>query len=75
MSISPSPSLRQYADRYAICAGRNLPAKEFRYLRTVIVTAAVNRSFRYELCQLGQRNSSVCVEPIFEIGRPNVVYF
>ncbi len=26
-------------------AGRNLPDKEFRYLRTVIVTAAVYRGF------------------------------
>jgi hypothetical protein len=33
--------LRQRSDRYAIRAGRNLPDKEFRYLRTVIVTAAV----------------------------------
>ena len=32
-SISPSPSLRQRPDRYAIRAGRNLPDKEFRYLR------------------------------------------
>ena len=39
--ISPSPSLRQRPSRYAIRAGRNLPDKEFRYLRTVIVTAAV----------------------------------
>ncbi len=31
-------SLRQRGDRYAIRAGRNLPDKEFRYLRTVIVT-------------------------------------
>ena len=30
-------------DRYAIRAGQNLPDKEFRYLRTVIVTAAVYR--------------------------------
>ena len=29
-----------YVD-YAIRAGQNLPDKEFRYLRTVIVTAAV----------------------------------
>ncbi len=29
------PSLRQLSDRYAIRAGRNLPDKEFRYLRTV----------------------------------------
>src|SRR5580698_1095026 len=39
---SPSNSLRQSYDRYAIRAGRNLPDKEFRYLRTVIVTAAVH---------------------------------
>src|ERR1700721_1214346 len=38
---SPSRSPRQSFDRYAIRAGRNLPDKEFRYLRTVIVTAAV----------------------------------
>ena len=31
--------------RYTIRAGRNLPDKEFRYLRTVIVTAAVYRGF------------------------------
>ena len=40
-TISPDPSLRQRPSRYAIRAGRNLPDKEFRYLRTVIVTAAV----------------------------------
>jgi len=45
ISDSPSPSLRQCSDRYAIRAGRNLPDKEFRYLRTVIVTAAVYRGF------------------------------
>ena len=44
-TISPSPSLRQRPSRYAIRAGRNLPDKEFRYLRTVIVTAAVYRGF------------------------------
>ena len=42
-SLSRSP--RQRPDRYAIRAGRNLPDKEFRYLRTVIVTAAVYRGF------------------------------
>jgi hypothetical protein len=36
---------RQWGCRYAIRAGRNLPDKEFRYLRTVIVTAAVYRGF------------------------------
>ena len=44
-SISLSPWLRQCGSRYAIRAGRNLPDKEFRYLRTVIVTAAVYRGF------------------------------
>ena len=44
-SISPGPSLRQCPSRYTFRAGRNLPDKEFRYLRTVIVTAAVHRGF------------------------------
>jgi hypothetical protein len=48
-SISLSPWLRQRPSRYAIRAGRNLPDKEFRYLRTVIVTAAVYRGFGSEL--------------------------
>ena len=51
-SISPDPSLRQRPDRYAIRAGRNLPDKEFRYLRTVIVTAAVYRGFDSKLAPL-----------------------
>src|SRR5579883_3437735 len=42
-SISPSPLSRQCSSRYSFRAGRNLPDKEFRYLRTVIVTAAVHR--------------------------------
>jgi hypothetical protein len=44
-SISPGPLLRQRPNRYTIRAGRNLPDKEFRYLRTVIVTAAVYWGF------------------------------
>ncbi len=48
-TISPSSWLRQYSDRYTIRAGRNLPDKEFRYLRTVIVTAAVYWGFNSEL--------------------------
>ncbi|KAL8465116.1 hypothetical protein ACS0TY_034569 [Phlomoides rotata] len=45
MSISPSLSPRQCPDRYAFRAGWNLPDKEFRYLRTVIVTTAILRGF------------------------------
>src|SRR5215210_7888877 len=48
-AISPSTWSRQCPSRYAIRAGRNLPDKEFRYLRTVIVTAAVYRGFDQEL--------------------------
>ena len=44
-SISPSPLSRQRSSRYSFRAGRNLPDKEFRYLRTVRVTAAVHRGF------------------------------
>ena len=48
-TISPSSWSRQCPDRYTIRAGRNLPDKEFRYLRTVIVTAAVYRGFNSSL--------------------------
>ncbi len=48
-TISPSSWLRQCPDRCTIRAGRNLPDKEFRYLRTVIVTAAVYRGFGQQL--------------------------
>ena len=48
ISVSPGPSLRQCPIHYAFRAGRNLPDKEFRYLRTVIVTAAVHRGFNSE---------------------------
>ena len=51
-SISPGPPSRQRPDRSTFRAGRNLPDKEFRYLRTVIVTAAVYRGFGSELAPL-----------------------
>src|SRR5215211_280652 len=51
-SISPRPASRQRPDRDTFRAGRNLPDKEFRYLRTVIVTAAVYRGFDSGLAAL-----------------------
>ena len=48
-TISLGSRLRQCPDHYTIRAGRNLPDKEFRYLRTVIVTAAVYRGFNSSL--------------------------
>jgi hypothetical protein len=41
-TFSPSFSLRQFPSRYAFHAGRYLADKEFRYLRTVRVTAAIH---------------------------------
>ena len=55
---SPSPSWRQRSDRYAIRAGRNLPDKEFRYLRTVIVTAAIHQGFGSQLRLADHRSPS-----------------
>ena len=57
ISISPGPSLRQCPSRYTFRAGRNLPDKEFRYLRTVIVTAAVYWGFN-SLLRLAANTSS-----------------
>ena len=48
-TISLSSRLRQRPDHYTIRAVRNLPDKEFRYLRTVIVTAAVYWGFNSTL--------------------------
>ena len=50
--ISPSLLPRQRPNRYAFRAGQNLPDKEFRYLRTVIVTAAVHWGFDSMLAHL-----------------------
>ena len=51
-TISPGGLSRQRPDHYAFRAGQNLPDKEFRYLRTVIVTAAVHWGFNSELSPL-----------------------
>ena len=42
ISISPSLILRERQSRYAFPAGRNLPGKGLRYLRTIIVIAVVH---------------------------------
>ena len=48
-TISPGTLSRQLPNHYAFRAGQNLPDKEFRYLRTVIVTAAVHWGFGSKL--------------------------
>ena len=49
ISISPGNGSRQSLTHSTFRAGRNLPDKEFRYHRTVIVTAAVHRSLKSRL--------------------------
>jgi hypothetical protein len=68
---SLSLSLRQRPTRYAIHAGRNLPDKVLRYLRTVIVTAAVYRGFNSMLCPEGL--TSLIDLPA--LGRRQTLYF
>ena len=70
-TISPSLSLRQCPDRYTIRAGRNLPDKEFRYLRTVIVTAAIHQGLSSKLrsCELTSPLD------LLALGRHHTIYF
>ena len=68
---SLSLSLRQRPNRYAIHAGRNLPDKGLRYLRTVIVTAAVYWGFTSKL------RSEELTSPfnLPALGRRQTIYF
>src|SRR5258707_8661311 len=70
-TISPSSWLRQRPDRYTIRAGRNLPDKEFRYLRTVIVTAAVYWGFSSTRCPCELTSPLNLPAP----GRGQAIYF
>lgn len=68
---SPSLSLRQRPDRYTIRAGRNLPDKEFRYLRTVIVTAAIHQGLNSMLRPEGLTSPF----DLLALGRHHTIYF
>ena len=70
-TISPDLLSRQRSDRYTIRAGRNLPDKEFRYLRTVIVTAAVYWGFISKLRPRGLTSPFNLPAP----GRCQTLYF
>src|SRR5574344_2251478 len=70
-TISLSSRLRQCPDHYTLRAGRNLPDKEFRYLRTVIVTAAVYRGFNLSRPPCGLSSPLNLPAP----GRCQAVYF
>ena len=58
IKISPSLWLRQYPNHYAFRAGQNLPDKEFRYLWTIIVIAAVHWGFKSMLRIIDLRHSN-----------------
>ena len=73
LAISPSPPLRQLSNHSAIHAGRNLPDKGFRYLRTVRVTAAVHRGFGSTLPLDKSRFTSLVNLPA--LGRRQPLYF
>ena len=44
--------MRQLSSRYAIRALRNLPEKELRYLRTIIVIADIDEGFGHSAVQI-----------------------
>ena len=79
-AISPSPPLRQCPSRYAVHARHQLGDKEFRYLRTLIVRAAIHQSFGRELFRLAANNplpqlsgiehASVCIRWLAPLHRP-----
>jgi hypothetical protein len=56
ISFSPSSLLRQLPTRYVIRAGRLLSAEELRYLRTVMVTAAIDQYLSQKLVPEGSHS-------------------
>ena len=70
-TISPGTLLRQLSNHYTFRAGQNLPDKEFRYLRTVIVTAAVHWGFSSKLLPNGITLSL----NLPALGRRQLLYF
>ena len=70
-TISPGTLLRQRPNHYAFRAGQNLPDKEFRYLRTVIVTAAVHWGFGSKLL----RDRMTLPLDLPALGRRQLLYF
>ena len=72
-TISPSTLSRQLPNHYAFRAGQNLPDKEFRYLRTVIVTAAVHWGFGALVLSFGLLLTLSLNLPA--LGRRQLLYF
>ena len=70
-TISPGTLSRQCPNHYAFRAGQNLPDKEFRYLRTVIVTAAVHWGFGSKLLDY----SITLPLNLPALGRRQLLYF
>ena len=75
IKISPSLWSRQLPDHYTFRAGQNLPDKEFRYLRTVIVTAAVHWGFISKLRQNRLTSWLTNQLNLPALGRRQLLYF
>ena len=77
-TISPRLLLRQCPNHYSFRAGQNLPDKEFRYLRTVIVTAAVHWGLSSDLritpkpspCPSSTGQASAPILPLSSLQKP-----
>jgi hypothetical protein len=72
-AISPGLSSRQSLSRSAFRAGLNSPDKEFRYHRTVIVTAAVHQILDQPLTHILRYEVRTNVK-LLALGRRQPVY-
>ena len=74
-SFRPVAGNLHFHSHYTFRAGQNLPDKEFRYLRTVIVTAAVHWGFNSDL--RNNRLASFLSHPLNlpALGRCQLLYF
>ena len=67
-TISLSPWSRQRGCCYAIRAGRNLPDKEFRYLRTVHICYIAISALPFGNCHLAQPKTALAKAKSFPLG-------
>jgi hypothetical protein len=72
ISISPGSLSRQCSSHYAFRAGRLLSAEVFRYLRTVIVTAAIDQDLSRKL--LSDKSGITPSLDLLALGRRQHLY-
>lgn len=74
ISISSGNGSRQFSTRYAFHAGRNLPGKGLRYLRTLRVRAVVHWSLRQNLFRYLSKSASIPAINLPAPDRPQLLY-